>query len=133
MFLFLAYNGFEYKRTVSQNWLMSQGNLRQLVPLFVNVVAAFGDFTVARLVLQKSFHHVLLVFVLLIHFLISSNFRTVSIFVLSLIFYDISDKFAACFSLSFHLYSSSKQPLHCLHLLLLHSIVLVVGKKMPSL
>ena len=61
----------------------------------------------------------------------SSNFRTVSLFVLSLTFYGICDKFTAFFSISSSVLSS-KQPLHCF-LLLLHSLVLAVGKKMPSL
>ena len=51
-------------------WLISQGSLRQLVLLFVNE-AAFGDSAEVRPVLQKSFHHVLLEFVLLAAFFLT--------------------------------------------------------------
>ena len=55
MFLSCAYS-FESMRELSlrTGWLMSQGSLKQLVPLFENA-AAFGNSTETKPVLQKSF------------------------------------------------------------------------------
>ena len=114
---------------------LSQGSLKPHVPLFVNTII-FGGFIEARPVLQKVFHHVLFGFVLLTHLLStfsnsSSNFRTVFSYFCSFSGF-LWHLWQVCsLSLFLHLCSSSKQPLYCL--LLLHSLVLVVDKKMPSL
>ena len=108
------------------DWLMSQGSLKQLVPLFENA-AIFWDFTKVRSVLQKPFIMFCLDLFYWLTFL--STFQTslqtleLFLFLFFLAFYDISDKFTVFLFLSLHLYSSSKQPLYCLSLLLLlHSL-----------
>ena len=121
---FLLYD-FDSKRVVSQNWLMPQNSLKQLLWMQLLLYS-----TKAKPVLQKSFHHVLLVFFLLSHLPShfsnsSSNCRANSlIFALSDFLWHLWQVYSF---LSLHMCSSSKRSLHCLLFLLhLHSLVLVV-------
>ena len=78
--------GFEYERTVSQNWQADvTGQLKTTCATLENVVA-FGVL-LGQTSASKVFHHVLFGFVLLPHLPFhfsnsSSNFRTVSLFAL---------------------------------------------------
>ena len=86
--------------------------------------------------LPKVFHHVLLEFVPLAHlpFHFSTALQTLELFLtfaFSLAFYDISDKFTVFTSIFLSVLLTKAAIV--LSSFFFHSLVLVVGKKMPSL